>query len=927
MKNILRRGLLGLTLSLSSLSLLSAQTKIEAESFTSKKDGSTEIVTEQEGKSIGYFDEEGEKLVYDINVEEAGMYQFSVKFVSKDDGYLKFELEDGSYYNYNVNAYLELGDNWWQLAMSNWEEYPYEKGPSFYLEAGKHTFTVTNGGIAINIDYFSMKKSSVTDSKVAQVKTNPSKLSLMPNESVVLTPTAYNAAGDMIAVPAKWSSNVKDGIYTAGASYGTDFITVDMGGVEKKINVSIEKPKKKKEFVVSKYGALNTNDGAVRDASGNKVCLMGPSLFWSCSAPLWWSAETVDFLVDQYNIQILRLPVAIAPCGETGQTSCTSKTNPDTWNKFNYIQSPEYTKKLVDDVVKACIENDIYVIIDFHEHKAEDWTNESKEFFQYFASKWGEFPNVMYEIYNEPLYDVDNSIVISYAKQVIPAIRAIDKDNIIIVGSKRFSREPDQVTSAGEGYSNIAYTWHGYVVHGHAEDWNGHSNWNNGVPVVVTEWGVDGNRNDGGLLSTYQSRGVINCFWSMSNLGGADAVWSVLKSSCSKKAGWSESDMNDNGAWLLSKTKSWVNFTPVKLDVPEDLSMTICASQKFFMPQNETTISGEAAGGSGNYTYTWKQTNGPSQAVIASANSAETKVTFSEAGSYTFMLSVSDGEEDLSETVSITILPEGYVDPGTIDDVNDNDIITMWGGRWDIFDDSDKEADKHSKVTEAEKLASDGIIKAEISMGSKWNGGGFMGDPYCGVEVYLNSDETGLDLTDCEKITYMFKGSAHEFRAEVSSIDDSNFHGTSVSEANDWTEVTINWSSLKQDETWGKKVDFDKTDIRKFSWQVKGDANSQKTLAIDNLVCVGMTNPNQEPGTGVNAISVAEGFTIYPNPAKDGKCFIVVPELCNVTITNIAGQLVRTFTAIPNIPNEVQLPSQGIYIISANGNRAKLVVE
>ena len=103
---------------------------------------------------------------------------------------------------------------------------------------------------------------------------------------------------------------------------------------------------------------------------------MGPSWFWSCSAPQWWKAETVDYLVENWNIQLIRLPVSIAPGDNTW-------TNHDaTWNTDNYLHSPEYTKALVDDMVRAAIENDIYVIIDFHEHYAQHWADLAIDFFQ-----------------------------------------------------------------------------------------------------------------------------------------------------------------------------------------------------------------------------------------------------------------------------------------------------------------------------------------------------------------------------------------------------------------------------------------------------------------------------------------------------------------------------------------------------------------
>ena len=363
------------------------------------------------------------------------------------------------------------------------------------------------------------------------------------------------------------------GIEQSHAAKFSGLKSIQSGGTTRQYYLMLDnKPEKKKEFVVSKYGDLRIKDGYVADASGKKVSLMGPSLYWSCIEPLWWSRETVKYLVDKYNIQIIRLPVAIAPGpGGYGSGRTSLQYPPNTWNEDCYYYRPDYTKKLVDDVVEAAIENDIYVIIDFHEHYAEDWTYMACEFFSYFARKWGNYPNVLYEIYNEPV--CDKGTVINYAKQVIPTIRAIDPDNIIIVGSPNYSREPHTVTDAGQGQSNIAYSWHGYVRYNHQSDWDSSeaSSWNTSVPVIVTEWGVWYNKDDGGLLNMFKERGVINCFWSMSNLGGDEAAWSVLIPSCNKKSDWTEADMTENGAFLLAQTKGWVDFKPVSLvDEPED---------------------------------------------------------------------------------------------------------------------------------------------------------------------------------------------------------------------------------------------------------------------------------------------------------------------------------------------------------------------
>ncbi len=116
----------------------------------------------------------------------------------------------------------------------------------------------------------------------------------------------------------------------------------------------------------------------------------------------------------------------------------------------------------------------------------------------------------------------------------------------------------------------------------------------------------------------------------------------------------------------------------------------------------------------------------------------------------------------------------------------------------------------------------------------------WMADPYCGVEIYLNEDKSSMDLTLCSKITYKIKGSSHEFRVEMSAVDDEDYHSIVVSGSDEWKEVSISWGGLKQASDWGVDMALDKSDIRKFSWQVKGDVNKSKSLEIDDVTCVGM---------------------------------------------------------------------------------------
>jgi len=904
-KSYAKAGWLGAFLLLSASA--QGQIKVEAESFIDKKDGATEIILENSDKSVGYFDEEGEQLVYEVEIPSDGLYQVSFHYLTGKDGNVKIQDADGNYSLFDIKA--NNAEKWWEVPMNNWPDFPKDESALYPLKAGKQKFYVICTGKSVNLDYFTFTKTSSTDANVTKITTSPSKLNLMPSETIDIVAKGYNNAGELIAANTKWSSNTKDGRYKASSSEGSDVITITMGETVKDLKVKIAKPTKRQDFVVTKNGKLNTKNGAVRNEKGEKVCLMGPSWFWSCSAPQWWKAETVDYLVENWNIQLIRLPVSIAPGDNTW-------TNHDaTWNTDNYLHSPDYTKAMVDNMVRAAIENDIYVIIDFHEHYAQHWADLAIDFFKYFATKWGDYPNVMYEIFNEPM--CGDGEVVTYAKKVIPEIRKIDDDNIIIVGSSEYSRHPDAVTSAGDGYSNIAYTWHGYIEWGHQSDWNGKDSWNNGVPVVVTEWGMDPG-NTGGLLDKYKQAGVMSAFWSMSNKGGNDAKWSVLKDDCFKTTGWTESDMTQDGKYMLDQCKGWINYKPVVTTVvAKELSMSICSAKKFYLPTDETTLTGDAAGGSENYKFTWKQVSGPSNATIANANSATTKVSGLTDGEYVFKLTVTDGEDEVSESVKVTVLPEGFVDPGLMDDFEDGDLISKWGGKWFDKDDSGKNGNPSSKVSLSVK---DGAINADYTMGAEWPGEGWMGAPFCSVDMYLSKTEEGQDLSSCEKISYRYKGPAHEFRVCMTAVEDDDYHTKNVSSASDWTEVTVNWSSLKQASDWGKDIDFDLASISKLSWQIKEGVGKKGTLMIDDVTCVGGYS-------NVENIAEESSFVIAPNPAKNGVAYIYVAEKCDVTITDMTGRVIAQFVAVPELDNRISIKNAGMYVVKAGNNVKKLIVK
>ncbi len=246
--------------------------------------------------------------------------------------------------------------------------------------------------------------------------------------------------------------------------------------------------------------------------SGNKVLfggqqgsISGNSLFWSNTGwggEKYYNAQTVSWLKSDWKSKLVR---AAMGADDTG----------------GYL-TDSYNKTRVTTVVDAAIANDMYVIIDWHSHHAEQYQAQSIAFFKEMATKYGNSNNVIYEIYNEPLQVSWSGVIKPYANAVIAAIRAIDPDNLIIVGTPSWSQDVDIAANDPiTGYANIAYTLHFYAgTHGQSLRNKASTALSRGIPLFVTEWGSV-NADGGGAVATAETNAWVS-FMKTNNISNAN---------------------------------------------------------------------------------------------------------------------------------------------------------------------------------------------------------------------------------------------------------------------------------------------------------------------------------------------------------------------------------------------------------------------
>ena len=238
---------------------------------------------------------------------------------------------------------------------------------------------------------------------------------------------------------------------------------------------------------------FNTNPGpgpvsfyGEMQASGNRIIgsrtkqpvqVKGMSFFWTLwGGEKFWTEGAVNSLVDYLNVELIRAPMTVD----------------EEFNNLGGYLHEEWKETqiaYVETLVDAAIARDVYVIIDYHSHHADEHPDNAKEFFRYMAQKYGTYDNVIFEIYNEPIAP-DWTTVKSYSETVIETIREYS-DNLILVGTESYSSKVYNASLSPIADENVAYVFHFYA------SYNGSTGFRNdvlgamanNVAVFASEWG------------------------------------------------------------------------------------------------------------------------------------------------------------------------------------------------------------------------------------------------------------------------------------------------------------------------------------------------------------------------------------------------------------------------------------------------------
>ena len=168
-------------------------------------------------------------------------------------------------------------------------------------------------------------------------------------------------------------------------------------------------------------------------------------------------------------------------------------TNANTSYAVDYIEDPDACLNLLKQVIDNIIANDMYILVTWSgmEDQGMFYSDYALDFFTKVAALYPNNPHILYEIWNEPLKTNTWTEIKEYANKIIPAIRTISPDSIVIVGTPNMSSNLNVVIGDMLDYPNIMYTHHTYMNGFSSATFETIENaLNAGVPVFETEWGT-----------------------------------------------------------------------------------------------------------------------------------------------------------------------------------------------------------------------------------------------------------------------------------------------------------------------------------------------------------------------------------------------------------------------------------------------------
>ena len=216
---------------------------------------------------------------------------------------------------------------------------------------------------------------------------------------------------------------------------------------------------------VKQYGQLQVKGAQLCDQQGQPVILHGLNLEWDTRWPRMYNKKYMKTLKREGQYPLLRLAMEV------------SEGN-------GYLAHPQQAMACLKPVIETAIKQNIYVIIDWHANSMH--TQEARQFFGEIAQRYGRYPHIIYEIYN---------------------------DNIVLVGCPHWDQDIHLVTNSPlDGFQNVMYTVHFYAAtHGDDLRQRTEDAVRQGIPIFISECGAMEASGEGPIDLESEAQWVAMC--------------------------------------------------------------------------------------------------------------------------------------------------------------------------------------------------------------------------------------------------------------------------------------------------------------------------------------------------------------------------------------------------------------------------------
>lgn len=285
-------------------------------------------------------------------------------------------------------------------------------------------------------------------------------------------------------------------------------------------------------FSSAQVKPLSVSGTKLVNYNGEVVVLRGMSMGWHNWWGKYFNSNVVSQLVNDWHCDVIRAAIGVA-------------------ESHDIITNPDYGYACLDTVVNSCIKQNAYVIIDWHSHKTK--TAEAAAFFARNAKLYGKYPNIIYELFNEPTSQSWCDLK-AYYKVLCDSIRKYDKSNVILLGCPNWDQRIDlPADDPFTGFTNIMYTVHFYAGT-HKDDLRNLTEdcIKKGVPVFISECGsmnADGKgpsdiQSLTAWINLADKYSLSMCFWSVSD---KRETCSVFKPGTSPYKTFTDKDLKPTG--------------------------------------------------------------------------------------------------------------------------------------------------------------------------------------------------------------------------------------------------------------------------------------------------------------------------------------------------------------------------------------------